>query len=89
MGQTKENESYPRVHKDKENIFAIVEMKKNNFRIALGNEIVVDKVFRTKQEAQEHIDKKYWEMLLNVSCVVMKKVYEQLKQQDNEQTKQN
>lgn len=83
MGQTKKNESYPRVHKDKENIFAIVQMEKDNFRIALGNEIVVEKEFRTKQEAQEHIDKKGWEMLINVFCVVSKKVYEHLKQEEN------
>ena len=87
MGQTRKNETYPRVHKDKENIFAIVQMEKNNFRIALGNEIVVDKVFKTKQEAQEHIDKKGWEMLINVFCVVSKKVYEHLKQEENEKTK--
>ena len=83
MGQTKKNETYPRVHKDKENIFTIVQMEKDNFRIALGNEIVVDKVFKTKQEAQEHIDKKGWEMMINVFCVVSKKVYEHLKQEEN------
>ena len=87
MGQTKKNETYPRVHKDKENLFTIVEMEKNNFRIALGNEIVVEKVFKTKQEAQEHIDKKRWEMLINVFCIVSKKVYEHLKQEENEKTK--
>ena len=87
MGQTKKNETYPRVHKDKENLFTIVQMEKNNFRIALGNEIVVDKVFKTKQEAQEHIDKKNWEMMVNVFCVVGKKVYEHLKQKENEKTK--
>ena len=83
MGQTKKSETYPRVHKDKENLFTIVEMEKNNFRIALGNEIVVEKVFKTKQEAQEHIDKKGWEMMVNVICVVGKKVYEHLKQEEN------
>lgn len=80
-------ETFPKVYKDKENIFTIVEMKKNNFRIALGNEIVVEKTFKTKKEAQQHIDQKNWEMLLNVLCVATKKVVEQLKQQDNEQTK--
>lgn len=82
MGQTKK-ETYPRVHKDKENIFTIVQMEKNIFRIALGNEIVVDKEFKTKQEAQEHIDKKGWEMMINVFCVVSKKVYEHLKTEEN------
>lgn len=86
MGQTKKSETYPRVHKDKENIFAIVQMEKNNFRIALGNEIVVDKSFRTKQEAQQHIDNKGWEMMINVFCVVSKKVYEHLKQEENAKT---
>lgn len=86
MGQTKKSETYPRVHKDKENIFAIVQMEKNNFRIALGNEIVVEKVFQNKQEAQEHIDKKGWELILNVMCVVSKKVYENLKQNENGKT---
>lgn len=83
MGQTKKSETYPRVQKDAENIFTIVQMEKNNFRIALGNEIVVEKEFRTKQEAQEHIYKKGWEMLINVFCVVSKKVYEHLKQEEN------
>lgn len=83
MEQTKKNETYPRVHKDKENIFSIVQMKKNDFRIALGNEIVEEKEFRTKQEAQAHIDKKGWEIMINVFCVVSKKVYEHLKQEEN------
>lgn len=83
MGQTKKNETYPRVHKDKEGIFNIVQMEKENFRIALGNEIVVEKEFRSKQEAQEHIDKKEWELILNVMCVVSKKVFENLKQEEN------
>lgn len=84
MGQTKKSETYPKVHKDKENIFAIVQMEKNNFRIALGNEMVVGNVFHSKQEAQEHIDRKSWEMMINVFCVVSKKVYEHLKQKENE-----
>ena len=86
MGQTKKSETYPRVHKDRENIFTIVQMEKDKFRIALGNEIVVKKEFRTKQEAQEHIDKKGWEMLINVFCVVSEKVYEHLKQEENGKT---
>lgn len=84
MEKTKKNETYPRVHKDKENIFTIVQMEKNNFRIALGNEIVVEKVFRSKQEAQEHIDKKEWKMIINVLCIVGKKVYQYLKTEENE-----
>lgn len=87
MEKTKKIETYPRVHKDKENIFAIVQMEKNNFRIALGNEIVVEKEFRTKKEAQEHIDNKGWELMINVFCVVSKKIYEHLKQEENEKTK--
>lgn len=83
MGQTKKSETYPRVHKDKENLFTIVQMEKDYFRIALGNEIVADKVFKTKQEAQEHIDKKGWELIINVMCVVSKKVHEHLKQEEN------
>lgn len=87
MAKTNFTETYPKVHKDKENIFTIVEMKKNNFRIALGNEIVVEKTFTTKKAAQEYIDYKGWGMALNVFCVVSKRVFEQLKQQDNEQAK--
>lgn len=80
-------ETFPKVYRDKENIFKIVEVKKNNFLITLGNQIVVEKTFKTKNEAQQHIDQKNWEMLLNVLCVATKKVVEQLKQQNNEQTK--
>lgn len=87
MAKTKFAETFPKVHKDKENIFTIVEMKKNNFRIALGNEIVAEKTFTTKKAAQDYIDLKGWEMALNVFCVVSKRVFEQLKQQDNEKTK--
>lgn len=87
MAKTQLQETFPKIYKDKENIFTIVEIEKNNFRIALGNEIVVEQVFKTKAAAQEHIDKKNWEMMLNVLCVATKKMVEQLKQQDNEQTK--
>ena len=87
MGQSKKNESYPRVHKDKENIFNIVQMEKDKFLIALGNEIVVGNEFRNKQEAQEHIDKKDWILMLNVMCVVCRKVFENLKQEKDEKTK--
>lgn len=87
MAKTKFTETYPKVYKDRENIFTIVEMKKNNFRIALGNEIVVEQTFKTKAAAQEYIDHKGWEMTLNVFCVVSKRVFEQLKQQNNEQAK--
>lgn len=87
MTKTKFEETFPKVYRDQENIFTIVEMKKNEFRIALGNQIVVEQSFKTKQAAQEHIDKKNWEMMLNVLCVVTKKMVEQLKQQNNEETK--
>lgn len=87
MAKTQLQETFPKVYRDKENIFTIVEIKKNNFRIALGNEIVVEKTFKTKNEAQQHIDQKGWEMMLNVLCVVARKVNEQLKQQENEKTK--
>ena len=83
MGQTKKNETYPRVHKDREKIFNIVQMEKNCFRIALGNVIVVEKEFRTKEEAQEHIDQKGWEMMINVFCVASRKLYQVLKQEEN------
>lgn len=83
MKQTKKSETYPMVHKDKENIFNIVQMEKNNFLIALGNEIVDGNKFKSKQEAQEHIDKKGWVLLLNVMCVVSKKVFENLKLKEN------
>lgn len=87
MAKTQLQETFPKIYKDKENIFTIVEMKKNQFRIALGNEIVVEKTFKTKNEAQDHINEKNWEMMLNVLCVATKKVIEQLKQQENEKTK--
>ena len=87
MKQTKKSETYPRVHKDKESIFSIVQMEKENFRIALGNQIVEDKVFKTKQEAQKHIDQKSWDLMINVFCVVSLKMYELQKEEKNEKAK--
>lgn len=84
MAKTKKKEHFPKVYKDSEKIFTIVQLAEENFRIALGNEVVEEKVFKSRAAAQAHIDKKGWEMAINVFCVVSKKIYEQLKLQDNE-----
>lgn len=87
MAKKQLQETFPKISMDREKIFTIVEMKKNNFQIALGNEIVEKQVFKTKQAAQEHIDQKNWEMTMNVLCVLARKVYEYQKHKENDETK--
>lgn len=52
-----------------EEIFTIVE-ENDQFRIAVGNKIVDQKVFKTLKDAQKYIDEKPWKLMINVTCLV-------------------
>lgn len=66
-----------------EEIFTLVTVKKQT-RIAIGQSFVSKKVFESIKKAKEYIDKKPWELLINVICLVEEKAQEA---KNNQQSK--
>lgn len=52
-----------------EDLFVIVEQN-GQFRIAVTNKIISNKVFGSLKEATNYIDSKPWELIVNVSCAI-------------------
>lgn len=57
-------------------IFTVVEHN-GNFLIALGNQIVSKQKCSSLDEAQNFINSKPWELILNATAVMMAKINEQ------------
>lgn len=67
---------------EREDIFLIVRNDKK-FLIAITNQIVSRNVFDTVEEARAYIQSKPWELILNATAVMMKRL-EELKQVNNQ-----
>lgn len=52
-----------------ENIFLIVKQK-NMYIVAIGNNIISNKQFKTAAEAKKYIKDKPWELIINVAALI-------------------
>ena len=69
-------------------IFNIV-LYEESYRITIGKQIVTSRAFNTKKEAEEYINAKPWELIINTQLVTATHAYENyinnnLKNQENE-----
>lgn len=65
---------------DENDVFLIVNVE-DKYRIALGEHWVTKELFNTSEEAQEYINKKPWELLMNMAAVMAKFVNKELNSQ--------
>ena len=75
--------TYPVVHTDKHSLFTFVERGSKDVIICVGNKIASSQTFETVKKAQEFTEKKTWELLVNVMCIVN----ETMKNYEKETTK--
>ena len=69
---------------EQSNTFPFVFVKTNNkYQIAAGNCIVSEKTFKSKKTAQEYLDSKPWEIIVNFICQTISII------QENENFKRN
>lgn len=50
-------------------VFTIVE-RNGNFNIAVGNKIITKKTFISIEDAENYIDSKPWELIVNATCCI-------------------
>ena len=71
MGEVKKTEL------DENEVFLIVNVE-DKYQIALGEHWVTKQIFNTPEEAQQYINQKPWELLMNMAAVMAKFVNKEL-----------
>ena len=61
------------------NEFFTLVTRNGKTRIACGNAIVSHNEFDSLKDAKSYIDKKPWELIINITCYVQDKLHEQSK----------
>lgn len=74
MGEVKKSQL------DESGNFLIVNME-DTYRIALGEHWATKQVFKTPEEAQEYINNKPWELLMNMAAIMAKFVFNEINNQ--------